>query len=310
MKFSSKLQGFAAAGLLAGSAVALTACSQAQPAISQCAIVTNNGFGASSQDITALVRPGGKVDIGNNQIAWYYPCDARNYVTMPVGGDRQSPMSVRTGPGKNQPGMPVQVWTAVYWTPNESDAAMKAFLPFCLKYGCASQDYQTDQSVADSAHFSTPGWNGMLAENFGPAIDRATQDVIGQFGPDLWVDHSQWSKLGTLIAQNLDAELAKETGSSIPFFCGDSSTPTTCTSMQVVVNNVTPTDPQVQQLYDQQIAAENSIAVNTARLNAAKELYGPYAQYFLGLEDLANQCKTCTIYVGAPNTVPTAPAGK
>jgi hypothetical protein len=40
---------------------------------------------------------------------------------------------------------------------------------------------------------------------------------------------------------------------------------------------------------------------------AAQKLYGPYAQYFLGLQDLANQCKTCTIYVGAPNTIP---AGK
>jgi hypothetical protein len=249
------------------------------------------------------------VNIGNDNTAWYYPCDARNYVTAPSGGDRKDPMPVKTGTDKNgnTPGMPVQVWTSVYWTPTQVDAVMPAFLAFCLKYGCAESSDQTDASVALNPHSSTPGWNNMLAENLGPAVDRATNDVIGQFGPSLWTDRASWPRLGALIAQNLNAELAKETGNSHPYFCGDSSTTRNCTPMTVEVSNVTPADPAVQQLYNQQIAAEQALSVNAARLAAAQKLYGPYAQYFLGLQDLADQCKTCTIYVGAPNTIP---AGK
>jgi hypothetical protein len=298
----------ATAAVAVTAATMVTACSHAQPAISQCAMVTGHGYASGTQNVIAIVHPGQYVNIGNDNTAWYYPCDARNYVTAPAGGDRKDPMSVRTGPGTDgTPGMPVQVWTSVYWTPTQVDAVMPSFLSFCLKYGCAESSDQTDASVALNPHSSTPGWNNMLAENMGPAVDRATADVIGQFGPSLWTDHAAWSRLGTLVAQNLNAELAKETGNSHPFFCGDSSTVHDCTQMAVVVSNVTPTDPAVQQLYNQQIAAEQALGVNAARLAAAQKLYGPYAQYFLGLEDLAQQCRTCTIYVGAPSTIP---AGK
>ena len=302
-------RGLAALPVIAAACGVAAGCSHAAPAISQCAVVTGYGFG-SSQNIVAVAHPGDKIQVGNGDTAWYYPCDARNYVTAPSGGDRSAPMSVRTGTGPGgAPGMPVQVWTAVYFTPNQDDPAMKAFLPFCLKYGCASDSTQTDNSVSSLAHSSTPGWNNMLAENFGPAVDRATQDVIGKFGPTLWTDHSQWAALGNLIAASFNAELEKETGNSTPFFCGDSSTVTNCTQVQVVVSNVTPTDPQVGAEYNQEIAAENALAANTARLKAAQELYGPYAQYFLGIQDTAADCKTCTIYIGAPGTIPT-PAAK
>lgn len=292
-------------------AAGLAACTHAQPAVSQCAITTGHGWASGTQGVVAIAHPGQYVDVGNDNVTWYYPCDARNYVTAPSGGDRSSPMSVRTGPGANgTPGMPVQVWTSVYWTPTQVDRVMPAFLAFCLKYGCAESSDQTDASVSQNAHSSTPGWNNMLAENMGPAVDRATQDVIGKFGPSLWTDHAAWSDLGNEIAQNLNAELAKETGSNVPYFCGDASTTRTCTQMSVVVSNVTPTDPAVQQLYNEQIAAQQAVSVNASRLAAAQQLYGPYAQYFLGLEDLAQECKTCTIYVGAPGSIPTAKPGK
>ena len=289
----------AAAALIA--ATSLAGCSQATPALSQCAIVTNGGFGSGNQDISQLARPGDRISIGNSDTAWYYPCDARNYVTAAVNGDRSIPTAVRTGPGTGgTPGMPVYVWTAVYWTPNQSTSAMKAFLPFCLKYGCASTSPQTDNSVDSLTHSSTPGWNSMLAENFGPALDRATQDVIGQFPATLWQDHSQWASLGNQIAANLDTELQKATGSAIPFFCGDASTETSCDQMQVVVNNVTPVDPAVLTEYNQQISAENALAANAARLKAAQVLYGADASYFLGLQDTVQSCPKCTFYIGAP----------
>lgn len=295
------------AGAVAATAAGVASCSHAQPAISQCAITTGHGYASGTQNVVAIAHPGQYVNVGNDNTTWYYPCNARNYVTAPKGGDRNNPMSVRTGTADGVPGMPVQVWTRVYWTPTQVDKDMPGFLAFCLKYGCAESSDQTDASVALNPHSSTPGWNDMLNENFGPAIDNATNDVIGQFKPTLWTDHAAWADLGTRIAQNLNAEFAKETGSSVPFFCGDSSTTKDCTQMVVEVSDVTPTDPAVRVLYNQQIAAEQALGVNAARLAAAQKLYGPYAQYFLGLQDLADQCKTCTIYVGAPNTIP---AGK
>jgi hypothetical protein len=80
--------------------------------------------------------------------------------------------------------------------------------------------------------------------------------------------------------------------------------------MTVLISSVAPSDPAVQQLYNQQIAAEQAVAVNQARLKAAQELYGAYAQYFLGLQDLATECRTCTIFVGTPAGIPVVKSGK
>lgn len=302
--------GVICAALLAVTGLFLVAgCSQAQPAISQCAVVTNNGFGATSQGITALVHPGGKVQIGNNQLAWYYPCNARNFIFSPPGqaGDVHTPVTVRTAAQGGNPGMPVNVWLGIYFTPNQNDSAMKTFLPFCLKYGCAESSDQIDSSVAADPHFSTPGWEGMLTENFPFAAQRATTNVIGDFGPSLWIDPSQWPKLGDAIATQLNAQLAQEDQSNTPFFCGASSTQSSCTQMTVVVNKVEPVDPAVQQIYNQQIAAESAIAANNTRLKAAQELYGSLAPYFLGIDDAIAACNgkaACNIYIGAPSTIP------
>jgi hypothetical protein len=293
-----------AAGMLLGGLV-LSGCSTAQPSAAQCAIVTGHGLG-SDQAVKDIAHPGEKVHIGNGDITWYVPCDARNYVTAPSGGDRSNPESVRTGPGSNgQEGMPVQVWSAVYWQLNQSNAALKAFLPFCLKYGCAATTDQTDNSNQNQQAYSTPGWNGMLRENFGPALDRATLDAITQFGPTLWQDQSQWPAVGRAIAADFNAQVEEATGSKVPFFCGDASTESYCAPVQVVVNNVTPTDPGVVAQYNQQILSQSAEAANAARLRAAQQIYGPYANYFLGIQDTEKACpKGCVIYIGSPSSIP------
>jgi hypothetical protein len=297
--------------ITAGALLIITACSHAQPATSQCALVTGHGFASGTQNVIAIAHPGQYVSVGNGNTIWYYPCDARNFIVSPSGqpGDVHIPISVRTAPQGTAPGMPVNIWLQAYFTPNQNEGAMKAFLPFCQKYGCAeASNDQTDNSVQTNPHFSTPGWEGMLTENFPFALQRAATAIISSYGPSLWIDHSQWVKLGDDIAAQLNKQLSAETESSTPFFCGSNSSESACTQMTVLISNVEPTDPEVQTLYNQQIAAEQAVAVNQARLKAAQELYGPYAQYFLGLDDLAQQCKTCAIYVGAPNTIPTATA--
>lgn len=291
---------------LGAAALGLSACSHATPALSQCEMTTNGGFGSNGQGITNIVHPGGKVSIGNGETSWYYPCNARNFVTATSGGDRDNPLAVRTAAAGGTPGMPVHVWTRVFFTANQDEQVMKEFLPFCLKYGCATNASQTDASISGSAHSSEPGWENMLTENMGPAIDSATEDSIGAFGPTLWQDQSQWAALGNDIAAHLDAELSKETGSPAPFFCGDASTETACQPMTVVVYNVTPVDPAVVTEYNQQVAAEQSGAANAARLRAAQALYGPYAQYALMIEDASSNCPKCTFYIGAPGSIPTS----
>lgn len=307
----NKRAGFAvAATSVIAAGLGLTACSHAAPAISQCAVVTGHGFGSNTQNIVQVAHPGDYLEIGNGDLAWYYPCDARNFIISPPGqqGDIHIPVSVRTAPHGAEPGMPVNIWLGVYFAPNENTAAMKKFLPFCLKYGCASSSSQTDNSIQYSAHSSAPGWENMLTENFPFALSRATQEIISGFGPDLWTDTSQWPRLGEDIAAKLDAELAQETQTATPFFCGGASSQSACAQMTVVINGVVPADPEVGKLYNQQLAAENALAANNARQAAARELYGPYADYFLGLLDLAGQCATCTIYVGTPSSIPVGPA--
>lgn len=311
----NKIKALAGGIILAGAGFAgLTACTTATPALSECAMVTNGGFGATNQGIVSVVHPGQQVTTGGGDTAWYYPCNARNYVTATVNGDRSKPeYAVRTagsGTGDSAvPGMPVYVWTSVYFTPNQDDAVMKKFLPFCLKYGCATNDPQSNADIASAAHSSSPGWENMLNETMAPAVDRASQQAVAQFGPELWRDQADWNKLGDLIAQDLPAQLAKigATDGSRQFFCGDTSPQGQCQPVTVVVSNVTPQDSAVVNEYNQQVAAEQAQQANAARLKAAQELYGNQANYWLGVQDAESNCKSCTIYVGTPGSVP---AGK
>jgi hypothetical protein len=288
----------------------LGGCTTAVPALSECAATTNGGFGSSGQGITSVVHPGDQVQVGSGDTAWYWPCNDRNFVTATTGGDRTAPeYAVRTAASGTTPGMPVYVWTSVYFTPNQNDSVMKQFLPFCLKYGCADTEPQSSADIANTAHSSSPGWEKMLLENIGPAVDRASRIAVQQFTPSLWQDQASWDKLSGLIAKNLNAQLSVETEASVPFFCGSGSSQGNCTQMTVVVNNVTPADPSVGANYNKEVAAEQAAAANAARVAAAKDLYGPFAYYALMLQDEASNCPKCTIVVGNPNTIPTA-AGK
>lgn len=309
MKLRKRTAVLAAAAVTAGTAFAVSGCSHVAPAVSQCALVTGKGFSSNTQNIIKVAHPGDYLQIGNGNLAWYYPCDARNFIVSPDGqpGDVHTPVSVRTAAQGQTPGMPVDIWLAVYFTPNQNDTAMKTFLPFCLKYGCAESSAQDTSDIQNNPHFSTSGWEGMLTENFPFALQRAATEVIGSFTPGLWIDSSQWPKLGDDIAAKLNAELTQETQTSTPFFCGSGSTQGSCTQMTVVINKVEPVDPAVQQEYNQQIATENAGALNTERVAQAQKLYGPYWAYFLGIQDTEKNCPSgCSIYIGAPNAIPSS----
>lgn len=305
-----------AAGLAASAAgvtLALTGCTTAVPGIGECAATTNGGFGSSGQGVTSVVHPGDQFQVGNGDTAWYWPCNDRNFVTSATipGADRKAPeYAVRTAAGDGTPGMPVYVWTTIYFTPTQNDAAMKKFLAFCFKYTCATQNPQSPTDTL--AHSSSPGWENMLIENMGPAIDRASQVAVQKYGPTLWTDQAAWDQLGNSITADLNAQLDKETQTTTPYFCGPDSTQGpdgVCTQMTVVVSNVTPADQSVVTNYNKQVAAEQATAANAARLKGAQELYGSEAGYWLGVQDAEADCpKACTIYLGTPPSV--AAAGK
>lgn len=301
---------FASAAIIAAP-LTLSACSHATPSIGQCAIVTGRGVG-DRQDIKHVVHPGIKVTKGSHERAWYFPCNVRNYVTG-KDGDRGVSQAVKTATGKGSaPGMPVYVYSRLTWQLNQDDKALRAWFPFCLKYGCATNKSQDSSSNAALTRSSDPGWNAMLAENVGPALDLATRMALAdpalaaKFGPGLWQDQAAWPELEKAIQSHLAAALAQTSGLSTQWLCAPTTNDKVCAVPPVHITDIEPTSGQIKTQYEQQVAAENAAAVNEARLSAARKLYGDQAPYWLGLQDSMQKCadqgKTCTFYVGNPPT--------
>jgi hypothetical protein len=287
--------------------VILGACSSIQPSVGQYAIVTGHG-NLSSQQVLRVVAPGQQVHLGSGTTTWYVPANVRNYVTNPQNGDRTQPQQEITGKGNGTPGMADYTYTYVTWELNPAILASKAlaqqFLEFCLKYACASQTAQNDTSNASLLRSSSPGWNAMLAEVFPRAIDNATQDAIASYTPALWTDQTQWNAFGAKIAAALPAEMSKMTGTSTRYFCGPGSTASRCTPFTVLVSRIAPVDPNVTSSYQQQVSSAYAEQAGVTRLKAAQEVYGPWANYFLGLQDTIAKCPHCTFYVGNPPVKP------
>jgi len=305
----------------AAAALFAAGCSSITPSVGQYAIGTGHGA-FSNQQVLTVVPPGGHVKI-NGVTAWYIPAQYRNFVTGPNchASDRCDPQTVLTRAGtgslKGQPGMPVKVWSFVGFTVNPAielqhmnGFRMKypfanAFFPFCLKYACASLQAQNNDSNASNLRSSDPGWLSMADEVFPHAIDNATQTALKNFGPSLWYDKSQYPALGKAIEANIQSELGQMSNSpaGLPYFCGPGSTRQKCTPPLVIINNVTPTDPQVIASYNRQLSTAYAVQSAKARYNLAVTLYGRVdAGWFTGMNDLVNQCSqshvTCNIYAG------------
>jgi hypothetical protein len=309
MKTKTKVAGLTAACVVASPL--LTACfSNATPSIGQCAAVTGRGFG-DKQDVKRIVDPGEKVGKGDREIAWYFPCNARNYVTGHEG-DRNASQGTKLQGDSNSPGTPVYVYSTMPFQLNQNTEVLKEwFAKLCLKYGCAETSPQENSDNADKLKSSDPGWNEMLREQVGPAIDRAFQEVMenpankGKFGPNTWT-LGGWPDLDKAVSAQFPTALQETSGLKINWLCSTGSDEKTCGVPQIHFTAMAPTSPTIEQQYDQQVAAEQAAAVNAKRLEAARKIYGGEANYWLGLQDTIRLCqqsgKTCTLYVGKPNT--------
>lgn len=303
-------------GLATLAAGALVACTSAKSYPNQCTLVVGNGVGDQHQ-VKKIAYPGDSVKLDGDEKQWFVPCNERNYIigTDAKNSDYQVPAVAYTAASTDgtQPREQIKITLSSFWGLNENyNVLAKQFAPFCAKYTCYDTKANTDESTA--SHSSNAGWNAMLGENFLPAINRAVADVALKYGPDLWSDHAQWSKFSDDLGPAFMTEVQKAWAASSPganFFCGDIEASRTgdCTPVRFVIDNITPVDPRVQQLANDLLVLQAQSALTAKQIEQAQLKYGPYWQYFLGLQDTINDCsdKNCSIVVGNPGTVPTGP---
>lgn len=293
--------------ILAGSALAMSACTNAKTDASQCAYLIHSGF-FDAAHVKDILYPGQRINT-NNVTVYKVPCNARNYEVTDASsdhGDLKSPIQSKTGADKDVPGTPVGVELTGLFTLNESKSALTAFLPFCQKYSC----FTDSKSDTSATNFSSPGWNGMLRENFQPVLNRAVRIALLKFGPNVWNDQSEWPAVGDAISATFNVQMQSQTGQSddnVNFFCASGAKVGTCPPITIQVDNIIPPD-YVKKAYDAQVAAaqqkltaQAQQATNQAQLNAAKAKYGTDAGTVLGLLDEINACNAsthCSVILG------------
>lgn len=289
-------------------AFGLTACStQAFP--QECVYIVGSGAGEDHK-VKEIVYPGEtKGDEGDDVVA-RVPCNARNFIVTPDEnrGDSHAPIVAWTKSTETAQRIQVNVWLTANWTLNQNEPILTSFYDFCAKYGCASDDPDEDLS---KSNYATEGWNGMLRENMLPAIMRAATTAVGSFGPEIATDPARWPELAEALSGPMMDELKIPLGDR-PFFCATSSKPGpkgTCEDIVFTVEKVEPTDQRVQESYDDAALVASQQVADEARFKQAETLYGPYAGYFLGLQDLAKRCAKsgCVIYVLPPDGAPAVP---
>lgn len=283
--------------------VALTACGEAKAYGSQCAFIIGEG-GGDVREIKQIVYPNEKSDNLGDDIARYVPCNSRNYLVAarPENRDRETPSVARTGAAEGLPAREVKIFWSSFWTLNQNEEALRAFVPFCEKYNC----YASEDEVSGEENFATAGWNGMLAENWGPSADRAFARAVTEFGPNLWNNRSEWPALAEKVSEFMVEELRTATGSDVPFFCGPGGNTREsidqCAPPRFVVDSVQTVDgrAEAQQQATANVAGESGL--NVTRRAEAERLYGSQADYWLGLQDALQKCKDsgqqCTVVVG------------
>jgi hypothetical protein len=309
------LSGLAIAGVIGAS---LAACGVSTPP-GMCGWIVGNGVDGHDANIHSTIWPGMKSpDVGDGEEARFIPCGPRNVIindgqnkdaSGTKVGDRDSLTKAYTSTG-----VETAVASSSYWTPNQSE--LDAFYELCLKYEC----YTTD-TKAGQANFSTKGWNGMLAENFLPAIDRSIQQAMLTMDDSVWRTHDANLKaeLGKLASSYFAAEVRKTTGVNGDLFCGsgnskfakpDEHKGWNCTEVRIVIDDITATSKSAQNITQRQSELTQQKLIDAQRRAQAEALYGDQASFWLGLQDTCAKVPSCVISTGngSPSavTVPSA----
>lgn len=285
----------------------ITACSTSSSTAS-CAFVFGSGMDGHDTKLHEVIYPGKQVVLDTGERVSYFPCNSRNYIindgtvfnaNQEKVGDRFVLITATT-----KTGVPITIAARALWTLNQSKSAMEDFYNVCFKYQCASP-----QDQSGDVNFSTAGWNGMLAENFGPAMDASARQAAIVADDTIWEQHNpdQYKALGdrmsAVFADNMRANL----GYPEDLFCGsgnsswtDPSNPGvgtfTCSPVRIVVDSVQRGQIQASE------STVGALSINQQRLTNAQALYGPDAGYWLALQDTIDKCKgagtTCIFNIG------------
>ncbi len=306
MKISRR---FVRAGvLLAALAVGVgttVGCSTTTPE-AMCAFVVGDGQAGNDAKLHRVVQPGESIGESTGEIVRFVPCNSRNYkindgtvvnANKEQVGDRFVPTLAYT-----RDGTPISIWTDSYWTLNQNEAILEKFYELCYKYSCYSESRE-----GGAANYSTPGWNGMLGENFGPNIDDIAIEAASLISDDIWrnQDAGLRDELGDKMSALFAANMREKFGYAEDFFCGSGNSgfnpdgTYNCTQVRVDVVRVDRYVPTTEE------AASNPDAqarLNAERLRVAEALYGPSAGYWLGVQDSINACRNaqtpCQIMIG------------
>jgi hypothetical protein len=292
----------------------LSACTYTATSSAMCSFIVGNGSSGNDKNLHDIVYPGENVQYDDqNEQVWYVPCNSRNYITNDGEvqnandervGDRFDPTIVYTSSG-----VPIKVWSTVSWTPNQNEEAMRNFYALCFKYSCAS-----DSDQGGDSNFSTKGWNGMLAENFGPAIDRTMAAVATGIGDEIWQKHDAalYAQLGDETSAQLADAVRRVVGYDTDLFCGAGNSawpdPTKpgegefeCTAMRVVIDRVERGD------VSEDASGTGAVAINQQRVENARVLYGDLTEEVLAALDILDVCarlEQAVCNVTLPGSVP------
>lgn len=299
----------------------LTACTSVSPQTATCAYIIGVGHSGYDANVHRIVYPGQSIPESlSGETVRYIPCNSRNFIinegtNINANGEKVGDRGTLTKATTNS-GTQISIASTALWTLNQSEQAMRDFYSVCFKYTCFD-----DNDQGGSANFSTPGWNGMLSENFGPAIDAAARRAAAEVDDSVWQTHNpeQYKALADLMSAYFADEVRARFGFPEDLFCGsgnsgwaDPNKPGvgefTCTPVRILVEDVQPLKMSTDS------GTEAQLNLNAARLESAKALYGDGASFWLGLQDTIAACKSagssCIFNIGGANgfsplTIPT-----
>ncbi|MBB3752404.1 hypothetical protein FHT44_004916 [Mycolicibacterium sp. BK634] len=246
-----------------------------------CAYLVGNGNQLNgNRTVNDIIYPGNSRDYNQDyDQAKYFPCGPRNYIVSPNSGDAGGKDLLV---GRTKQGTSVQVSASAYWMPNLQESVLRQFITLCQKYNCANDNLDGN---SNASNFASPGWNGMLAENFHPAFQRAAAAVLPTIDDSAWqsANQDERNKLAAGMSDRFLTELQTVTGFTAPLFCSSGSTGSKtsfdCGNIRIVVDYVAAADNSLQQQTDENIKRQREIEMQRqaaqARIDLTNQLYGP-----------------------------------
>jgi hypothetical protein len=289
----------------------MSACSSIATPTGMCGWIVGNGEGDNDARVHEVIWPDDNISYDTStEEARYVPCGPRNFIindgSVEGLGDQFTPIEAVTADNT-----PVLVQIDALWQLNQDEDALLKFAELCNKYAC-----YTTQAVAGSSNFATEGWNGMLRENFSPAITDAVQIAMKEIPDAIWQnqDEELIAQLQEFTSVAFMNEIRERTGYNVDLFCGSGNSgwsdpenagadgnTFTCTQVRFDSALVEARDRQTQNNATAQNQLELDTSANQARYDKSFPLYGDQTHFWLGVQDAVAECpseSTCNFYVG------------